>query len=116
MTHVDPFQTLADPTRRRIVEVLLVGEQPVNAIVTAVQIQQSGVSRHLRILHDAGFVQSRAEGQQRFYSLRPAPFMELDAWVAQYRQLWTARLDRLGVELERRQRMNSVSTPNIEED
>ena len=109
MTHADPFQTLADPTRRRIVASLQDGELPVNAIVTAVQIQQSGVSRHLRILHEAGFVQSRAQGQQRLYSLCPAPFLELDAWVAQYRSLWEARLDRLGGELQRRQAVKSTA-------
>lgn len=104
MMHAEVFQTLADPTRLRILEQLLAGEQAVNDIVEAVDIHQSGVSRHLRILHDAGFVQVRPDGPQRFYSLRPEPFVELEAWVTQYRMLWEARLDRLGAALERKQK------------
>jgi DNA-binding transcriptional ArsR family regulator len=65
--HLDGFQTLADPTRRLIVESLLGGERPVNDLVEAVEIHQSGVSRHLRILQEAGFVRVRPEGPQRFY-------------------------------------------------
>lgn len=103
-----PFETLADPTRRRIVEVLRRGEQPVNDIVAAVDIHQSGVSRHLRILHQAGFVQVRPDGAQRLYSLRPEPFRELDAWLSQYRSLWEARLDKLGLELDRRQHARAL--------
>ncbi len=98
------FETLADPTRRRIVEALLSGERAVNDLVAEVDIQQSGVSRHLRILLDAGFVQVRADGQKRLYSLRPEPFRELDEWLARYRTLWEARLDRLGEALERKQK------------
>ncbi len=64
-------------------------------------IHQSGVSRHLRILHTAGFVSVRPEGQRRLYSLKPEPFRALDQWLAQYRHLWEARLDRLGEALEK---------------
>ena len=102
--HDAVFETLADPSRRRIVEVLRVGEQAVNDLVDRLDIHQSGVSRHLRILLEAGFVQVRPEGQQRFYSLKPEPFRELDAWISGYRALWEARLDRFGAELERRKR------------
>lgn len=102
--HEDVFQTLADPTRRRIVEALRGGEHAVNDIVERVAIHQSGVSRHLRILHDAGFVEVRPDGAKRLYSLRAAPFRELDDWVAAYRELWEARLDKLGAALERRQK------------
>jgi len=102
--HIDVFQTLSDPTRRRIVEALWSGEQAVNDIVDAVEIHQSGVSRHLRILHETGFVQVRPVGQQRLYSLRPEPFRELDAWVANCRGLWEARLDRFAGALEKKQR------------
>lgn len=104
MAHMDTFQTLADPTRFLIVEALLAGERAVNDLVQAVDIHQSGVSRHLRILHEAGFVTVRPEGSQRFYSLRPEPFRELDLWVTRYRRLWEHRLDRMGAELERRQK------------
>ena len=96
------FETLADPTRRRIVEELGAGERSVGELVEAVTIRQSGVSRHLRILHDAGFVTVRPDGQRRLYSLSPEPFRELDDWVSRYRALWESRLDRLGAELERR--------------
>ena len=101
---LDPFQTLADPTRRRIVEVLQTGERQVNDIVERAGVHQSGVSRHLRILHEAGFVAVRAEGQRRLYSLRPQPFRELDDWLASYRGLWEARLDRFGAALEERRK------------
>ena len=96
------FQTLADPTRLRIVEALAGGEQAVGELVRAVDIDQSGVSRHLRILAEAGFVQVRAQGQRRLYALQPEPFEAIDAWLDGYRQLWQGRLDRFGVELERR--------------
>lgn len=102
--HLDIFQTLADPTRRHIVEVLRGGEQAVNDIVDAVDIDQSGVSRHLRILHESGFVHVRPDGSRRVYSLRPEPFRELDAWVTGYRSLWEARLDRFGEALRQRQK------------
>ena len=95
MAHVDPFQIIADPTRRRIVEVLRDGERPVNGVVERLDIHQSGVSRHLGILLDAGFVRVRAEGQRRLYSLRPEPFRELEVWLGSYRRLWEGRLDRL---------------------
>lgn len=101
--HTDRFQVLADPTRRRVVDALAAGERQVNEIVTVVGIHQSGVSRHLKILLDAGFVSVRADGQRRLYALRPDPFQEIDAWLSNYRQLWEARLDRFGAALEARQ-------------
>jgi len=102
--HLDLFQALADPTRRQIIRTLRDGERAVNDIVDAVDIDQSGVSRHLRILYESGFVEVRPEGQRRVYSLRPEPFQELDAWVTPYRSLWEARLDRFGEALRQRQR------------
>src|SRR5580700_682246 len=103
ITQIDPFQALADPRRRCIVEALRNGERQVNDIVEHAGIHQSGVSRHLRILHEAGFVSMRPEGQRRLYSLRPEPFREVDKWLARYRSLWEARLDRFGEALEKRQ-------------
>jgi DNA-binding transcriptional ArsR family regulator len=88
--------------RLALVEALRDGEQPVNELVDRVRIQQSGVSRHLSILHRAGLVEVRPEGQQRFYSLRAEPFNELDEWVARIRAHWEARLDRFDAELQRR--------------
>jgi DNA-binding transcriptional ArsR family regulator len=102
MVHAAVFQTLADPTRLRLVEVLRRGERAVNDLVEEVDIDQSGVSRHLRILSEAGFVRMRPEGPKRLYSLRPEPFRELDAWMAGYRKLWEARLDRFAVALEKK--------------
>ncbi|HEX7665426.1 MAG TPA: metalloregulator ArsR/SmtB family transcription factor [Polyangiaceae bacterium] len=100
--HTKTFEVLVDPTRRRIVEALLGGEHAVNDLVERMSIHQSGVSRHLRILNEAGFVQVRVAGAQRFYSLKPAPFKELDDWVSQYRRLWEGRLDRFGAALEKK--------------
>lgn len=96
------FQTLADPTRLRILEALRGGEQAVNDLAARFELHQSGVSRHLRVLAGAGFVRARPEGPRRLYELRPEPFRELEAWVDAYRALWDARLDRLGRALESR--------------
>jgi DNA-binding transcriptional ArsR family regulator len=101
--HANLFEALADPTRRRIVEALRGGERPVNDLVDEVEIHQSGVSRHLGILLEAGFVRVRPVGPARLYSLRPEPFAELDAWLGQYRSLWEARLDRFAAALSRKQ-------------
>jgi DNA-binding transcriptional ArsR family regulator len=110
---VDVFEVLADPMRRRIVESLRAGERAVNDIVDRVDIHQSGVSRHLRILSEAGFVQMRPDGTKRLYSLRPERFRELDDWISRYRMLWEARLDRLGAALERR-KANRENPPKEE--
>ena len=96
------FETLADPARLRIVEVLRGGECAVNDIVALMDIHQSGVSRHLKILQQAGFVSVRPQGQQRFYSLRAERFREMDAWLERYRGLWEQRLDRFGAALAER--------------
>lgn len=104
MTHMNTFQILAEPARQQIVETLKGGERQVNDLVQQLGIHQSGVSRHLRILLEAGFVQVRPHGQLRLYSLRPEPFQQLDQWVGGYRQLWEQRLDRFGEALKRRQR------------
>ncbi len=100
----DPFQILADPTRRRLVEALRTGERSVSELVDAVDIGQPGVSRQLAILQDAQFVLVRPDGRRRLYRLRPEPFRELDDWMTGYREIWHARLDRFAGQLERRQR------------
>jgi|SRR5690242_18554844 len=102
--HIDTFETLADPTRRLILDALLAGERQVGELVAEAGIHQSGVSRHLRILHEAGFVTVRPDGQRRYYSLEPGPFRELDTWLTRYRSLWEARLDRFGAALEKRRK------------
>lgn len=108
ISKLDAFQALADPTRRRIVEALRHGEQQVNELVARAGIHQSGVSRHLRILRDAGFVSLRPEGQRRLYSLKPAPFRALDRWLAQYRDLWEKRLDRIEQALEKQRKRSKT--------
>ncbi len=105
---LDAFQTLADPTRRRIVEVLRAGEQQVGDVVAKAGIHQSGVSRHLRILAESGFVSVRPDGQRRLYALKPEPFRELDAWLGRYRTLWEERLDRFGEALEKKQKARAA--------
>lgn len=104
---LDVFQTLADPTRRRIIEALRAGEQQVNDVVERAGIHQSGVSRHLRILSESGFVSMRPEGQRRLYALKPEPFRELEAWLTRYQELWEARLDRFGAALEKKQQQQT---------
>jgi DNA-binding transcriptional ArsR family regulator len=100
--HISTLQTLADPTRFRILEFLREGEHSVNDIVTKVDVDQPGVSRHLRILQEARFVRVRPQGQKRFYSLCAEPFMDLDAWVNRYRYLWEGRLEMFGQALARK--------------
>lgn len=105
--HIDTFEALADATRRRIVDSLRSGEKPVGDIVKDSGIHQSGVSRHLRILNEAGFVSVRPLGQMRLYSLRPEPFRELEDWLVGYRSLWERRLDRFAEALEQRKSRRS---------
>jgi len=97
------LQALADPSRRRIVELLLARELPVGELVEALPIAQSGVSRHLRILREAGMVRCRAEGQRRLYALQPEPFAELSDWLAEVRRHWDHSLDRFEMALAQRQ-------------
>jgi DNA-binding transcriptional ArsR family regulator len=98
---LEVFQALSDPTRLKIVSQIGVEERAVGEIVERMEIRQSGVSRHLRILQEAGIVQMRRDGQRRLYSLREEAFDRLGAWVSAYRRHWDARLDRLGTALER---------------
>jgi DNA-binding transcriptional ArsR family regulator len=95
-----PFDTLADPSRRRILELLLEGERPVNDLVEALGMRQPTVSKHLRVLREAGLVEARAAAQKRLYRVRPEPLRELDAWLEPYRLLWSGRLDALERHLE----------------
>jgi DNA-binding transcriptional ArsR family regulator len=100
--HIEFFQALADPVRLRIVEAMKSGECAVNDIVERMDIHQSGVSRHLRILAQAGIVRMRPDGQRRLYSLRKEAFDRLETWVAGYRRHWDKRLDRFGAALKKR--------------
>lgn len=95
MAEADVFVVLADPTRRRLVEVMHDGERSVSELVAHVDIDQPGVSRHLRILNDAGFVSVRADGRRRLYSLRPEPLQALAAWMRRYAHEEVRRMERL---------------------
>ncbi len=94
------FEVIAEPNRRRIVELLQDGERPVGSLVDALGVSQPAVSKHLRVLRDAGLVEMRVDGNRRLYRLRAEPFRELDAWLAPYRRLWDERLDELGDHLD----------------
>jgi DNA-binding transcriptional ArsR family regulator len=89
------FDVLAQPSRRRILDLLRDGERPVGELVDALAASQPAVSKHLRILRDAGFVDVRVDAQRRVYRLRPEPLRELDAWLEPYRALWASHLDAL---------------------
>ena len=90
-----PFNALSDPARRRILELLRQRERSVGELVERLTLSQPGVSKHLRVLRDAGLVRVRADGRRRWYGLRAEPLAELDAWLAPYRELWSGRLDAL---------------------
>jgi DNA-binding transcriptional ArsR family regulator len=89
------FQVLADPTRRRILDLLLERPRPVGELVEHLGLTQPGTSKHLRVLREAGLVAARQDAQRRWYELRPGPLTEIDAWLQPYRRLWTASLDAL---------------------
>jgi DNA-binding transcriptional ArsR family regulator len=89
------FDVLAEPHRRRILDLLREAEQPVGALVTALPLSQPAVSKHLRVLRDAGLVQARVDGQRRVYRVRPEPLRELDSWLEPYRRMWATGLDDL---------------------
>ena len=98
---MEAFAALADPTRRRIVELLADREHDVAELNAHFPISQPAVSRHLRVLREHGLVRSRPEAQRRVYSLDPTPLAELDHWLARYRSFWAQRLDALETELRR---------------
>ena len=89
------FEVLAEPNRRRILDLLRVREQPVGDLQRALAISQPAVSKHLRVLRDAGFVDVRADAQRRVYRVRAEPLREIDEWLEPYRALWSSRLDDL---------------------
>lgn len=95
------FETLAEPNRRRILDLLREGEQPAGALVSAMSLSQPGVSRHLRVLREAQLVHVRQDGQRRLYSLNAARLAGIDAWLAPYRRFWADKLDALEDHLDR---------------
>jgi DNA-binding transcriptional ArsR family regulator len=89
------LDVLAEPHRRRILDLVRDRPRPVHEIVDAIGLTQPGTSKHLRVLRDAGLVEVRPDGRRRLYAVRPEPLEELDAWLAPYRRLWATRLDAL---------------------
>jgi len=96
------MQVIAEPRRQAILDLLRDGELPVGELVQRLGVSQPLVSKHLRVLKDAGLVQVRGDAQRRLYRVSPEPLAEIDVWLAPYRALWTARLDQLEQHLANR--------------
>jgi DNA-binding transcriptional ArsR family regulator len=92
---VSPFEVLAEPNRRRILDLLLERERPVGELVASLELSQPAVSKHLRVLREAGLVDARGEAQRRLYRVQPAPLKVVDDWLAPYRRMWAIALDDL---------------------
>jgi DNA-binding transcriptional ArsR family regulator len=97
---METFRALAEPNRFQIVELLRGGPRPVGHLVRRLRLRQPQVSKHLRVLSDAGLVDVRVDAQRRIYALRPAPLQELEEWLEKYRGLWEANFQRLDSLLE----------------
>ena len=95
------FEIVAEPNRRAILSLLASSQQSVGDIERQLRMSQPTVSKHLRVLRDAGFVESTVDAQRRLYRLRPEPLQELDTWLAQFRRFWSAHLDALERHLDR---------------
>ena len=98
------FDVLAEPRRRDILELLREGERPVGDLVERLHLSQPAVSKHLRVMRDAGLVVVRSDAQRRLYRISPKPLEELDQWLEPYRLFWTTHLDRLESHLEKRRK------------
>jgi DNA-binding transcriptional ArsR family regulator len=97
---VTAYAALAEPSRRRILDLLRGGERSVGELVGPLNLSQPGVSKHLRVLREAGLVEVRPDGRQRWYRLRAQPLAEVDEWLQPYREHWSGRLDALERHLE----------------
>lgn len=104
------LQALADESRRTVLEALRGGSATVGELATLLPIARPGVSRHLRVLREAGLVEVRQQAQWRVYSLRPEPLAEVDEWLSRYRALWEHRLDALRTEVTRGQHARRSTT------
>ncbi len=102
------FAIVAEPNRRAILSLLLSSERSVGEIERLLRLSQPSVSKHLRVLREAGFVESRIEAQRRLYRLRPEPLMELDAWLVPFRRFWSKHIDALEQHLEKMEKGPSV--------
>jgi DNA-binding transcriptional ArsR family regulator len=95
------FAIIAEPSRRAILSLLAASEQSVGDIEEQLQLSQPSVSKHLRVLREAGFVESRIDAQRRLYRIRPEPLMEVDAWLEPFRRFWSVHVDALERHLDR---------------
>ena len=95
------FAIIAEPSRRAILGLLASAERSVGDIEEQLRLSQPSVSKHLRVLRQAGFVEARVDAQRRLYRIRPEPLMEIDAWLAQFRRFWSAHVDALERHLDR---------------
>jgi DNA-binding transcriptional ArsR family regulator len=102
------FEIIAEPNRRAILSLLVASEQSVGEIERQLGMPQPTVSKHLRVLREAGFVESTVDAQRRLYRLRPEPLQEVDAWLAPFRQFWSAHLDALERHLDRLDRSRTT--------
>jgi len=102
------FAIVAEPNRRAILSLLLSSERSVGEIEEKLRLSQPSVSKHLRVLREAGFVESRIEAQQRFYRLRPEPLMELDRWLVPFRRFWSRHVDALARHLDQMDKVPPV--------
>ncbi len=101
------FEIIAEPNRRAILSLLVSAQQSVGEIERQLRMPQPTVSKHLRVLREAGFVESTVDAQRRLYRLKPEPLQELDAWLAQFRQFWSAHVDALERHLDRMDRLEA---------
>lgn len=108
---VSTFEVVAQPARRAILDRLREGEQLVGGLAESLYLAQASVSKHLRVLREAGLVQARIDGPRRWYTLRSEPLVELDEWLQPYRWIWESRLDDLGAHLEAMPDLTSSTTP-----
>jgi DNA-binding transcriptional ArsR family regulator len=97
---IETLRALAEPNRLHIVELLLNGPRPVGDLVHRLRLRQPQVSKHLRVLSEAGLVRVRVDAQRRIYALRPAPLQELEVWLERYRRLWENNFQRLDALLD----------------
>ena len=105
------FEIIAEPNRRAILSLLVSSQQSVGEIERQLRMTQPTVSKHLRVLRDAGFVESTVDAQRRLYRLKPEPLQEIDAWLSQFRRFWSAHVDALERHLDRMDKDKDESSP-----
>jgi DNA-binding transcriptional ArsR family regulator len=106
------FAIIAEPNRRALLDLLVTSERSVGELERQLGMPQPSVSKHLRVLREAGFVESRVDAQRRVYRLRPEPFMEVDSWLAPFRRFWSAHVDALERHLDRMARQPAPKRRN----